>query len=80
MICPECKNEMKAGIIPVPSGAKCPMQWLPEDAYMKKTWIPVTKTGTQKLGGEILSVKTDAMIPHINAFICKKCRKIIIDY
>lgn len=80
MVCPYCGKEMESGVINVSNGAKSPISWLPQEVILNKTFMPVTKKGTEKLGGIALPVKNTFMLPHIDAYICKDCRKIIIDY
>lgn len=78
MICPNCNEEMEKGVIVVYDTFYT--RWFSKDIFMKKTCLPISKKSTEKAGGIVLPVDQSCMISHINAYNCKKCRKIIIDY
>lgn len=80
MICPICNENMENGIINIPSGMKNPINLYPYDVFMQKAFMPFTKKGIEKAGGVVLLIDQSLMMPHINAYNCRKCRKIIIDY
>lgn len=79
MICPECKSDMEEGILHV-NGVKYPIQWFPKSVFMQKTFMPITKQGTEKVGGIVVPVDQSGMLPHVDAYICKNCRTITVKY
>ncbi len=86
MVCPSCGEEMECGIL-LPFGGRggyytTGMQWLPKDTALKRTFMPITRKGVSKCGGEVikLCINNIALPNHSDVFICKKCRKLIIDY
>lgn len=79
MLCPECRNDMEAGFLHV-NGVHYPIQWFPRDVFYKKVFLPLTKQGTEKAGGIAVPIDQGQLVPHIEAYVCKDCKKIVINY
>lgn len=79
MICPECRRNMEDGFLHV-NGWKYPIQWFPKEVLTQKTFMPMSKRGTEKAGGIVVPVEQSCMMPHVDAYICKECKKIVINY
>lgn len=83
MKCPECNCDMEVGMLLTNARAYGHPQWFPKDTFLKKTFIPVTQKGTEEAGGVVLRQRkncSDPTVPHIEAHICRKCKKLMVDY
>lgn len=58
------------------------LAWIPKDIVMKKTFMPITRHGVKKVGGEVIKIQTNdlAMSGYTDVHICRKCRKLILNY
>ena len=79
MLCPECRCEMESGFLHV-NGVRYPIQWFPKDVFFKKAFMPLTKQGTEQAGGVAVPLDQGGLLPHIEAYVCKECKKLVINY
>lgn len=84
MDCPNCNEQMERGILLGYGGRAgyTNIRWLPKEVTMKKFFVPITKKGVNKCGGEVIKLYSSdiAMPKYTDTYICKKCRKLIVDY
>ena len=73
MVCPYCDNEMELGLIQSPHE----IAWTRGD---KKHTIAAAKFHEGSVVLSPLSIKTAIEGNAVKAYICRKCRKVIIDY
>lgn len=75
MKCPYCSNEMTRGKIQARGGGG--LYWLPEN---EKIMITISDSKIQKKQGIVLVSTNTIGAVVVPAFICKPCRKIVIEY
>lgn len=71
MLCPYCNEEMSKGYFTADS---CALQWIPEESKPASLRWNIAKGGIQLTEVPVMLVKRK------EAFACKKCSKIVIDY
>ncbi|MCM1225959.1 MAG: PF20097 family protein [Clostridium sp.] len=85
MTCTNCGEEMECGILLNNGGGRygyTHIRWLPKEAAIKRLFLPFTKKGVNKCGGEVIKLYNSdiAMPKYTDTYICKKCRKLIVNY
>lgn len=79
MLCPECRCEMETGFLHV-NGVRYPIQWFPKEIFYQKAFLPLTRQGTEKAGGVAVPLDQGGLLPHIEAYVCRECKKIVMNY